>query len=619
MTTTDSIWAAAEHLLRRDAEELRESSTSPRDRDDWTGEEEAKADYDEHIAVADALASLSTEAAQPPAGWREALEFYAQGRHFGLSDESAWDTVSGEPQNFWCDEAGTATIEDGSIAKLALSGHAIRFEDEDTIAPSEQAPARAAPAAAAPEYPQMPEMWHVDAHVLGEKILSIGNNDWLSGKGELTEAEEQAVIGMAQTLLSFVGYGMPPSSFDPDADDGQAQRDQEVGRQWRLNSSLEKWFPLTAEKLERLQAAFAARVDASEREAFEAQFPAPEQRLDDIEQYRMQMAGICTASIGYWKAGDGVHPDYDTLALREVAKLYEKYDELFQRNAALTDWVVSRWHDEVANRPLTNRNRRPLDDTWRQVLRHLGVDDEARLGPRHDDLLAAAPKAVQQFGAGDAVFAFASMLTALPRVVPFGSAAWATPGVELATAFNAANGLSVSLDFPSGIVFPKVDGDLLAVIEKAAAPQPAAQQGDDATALNEIADIFQIGSEARKDRRCILETVSNSFRREQCLSRIEHSYFMVPRPPDEWEEDDEGGEECLLNWGDEPDEYTKRFGEALTQIAEPTPAAQGDALDAERYRLLRRGQRWSVIDGIGDTLRGDELDAAIDAARKEKS
>ena len=62
MTTTDSIWAAAEHLLRRDAEELRESSTSSQDRDDWTGEEEAKADYDEHIAAADALAALSTAA-----------------------------------------------------------------------------------------------------------------------------------------------------------------------------------------------------------------------------------------------------------------------------------------------------------------------------------------------------------------------------------------------------------------------------------------------------------------------------------------------------------------------------------------------------------------------------
>ena len=41
--------------------------------------------------------------------------------------------------------------------------------------------------------------------------------------------------------------------------------------------------------------------------------------------------------------------------------------------------------------------------------------------------------------------------------------------------------------------------------------------------------------------------------------------------------------------------------------------------DAERYRLLRRGQHWSVIDGIGDTLRADELDAAIDAVTEATS
>lgn len=34
--------------------------------------------------------------------------------------------------------------------------------------------------------------------------------------------------------------------------------------------------------------------------------------------------------------------------------------------------------------------------------------------------------------------------------------------------------------------------------------------------------------------------------------------------------------------------------------------------DAARYRQLRRGQQWSVIDGIGDVLRADDLDAAID-------
>lgn len=38
--------------------------------------------------------------------------------------------------------------------------------------------------------------------------------------------------------------------------------------------------------------------------------------------------------------------------------------------------------------------------------------------------------------------------------------------------------------------------------------------------------------------------------------------------------------------------------------------------DAQRYRLLRRGQHWSVVDGVGDILRADELDAAIDATLK---
>jgi len=50
---------------------------------------------------------------------REALTFYAQGEHFHF-DRAAWDTVSGEPQNYWCDEEGTATVEDGTIAKLAI-------------------------------------------------------------------------------------------------------------------------------------------------------------------------------------------------------------------------------------------------------------------------------------------------------------------------------------------------------------------------------------------------------------------------------------------------------------------------------------------------------------------
>ena len=48
------------------------------------------------------------------------------------------------------------------------------------------------------------------------------------------------------------------------------------------------------------------------------------------------------------------------------------------------------------------------------------------------------------------------------------------------------------------------------------------------------------------------------------------------------------------------------------------PKFDAAAKDAERTTVcLRRGQHWSVIDGIGDTLRADDLDAAIDAVMAE--
>jgi len=51
---------------------------------------------------------------------------------------------------------------------------------------------------------------------------------------------------------------------------------------------------------------------------------------------------------------------------------------------------------------------------------------------------------------------------------------------------------------------------------------------------------------------------------------------------------------------------------AIAQATAVPVQAQEDARDAARYRLVRRGQHWSVIDGIGDELRGDKLDAAAD-------
>ncbi len=53
---------------------------------------------------------------------RAALKWYADGEHFTKADPDAWDTVSGEPQNWWCDEADTAMVEDGSLAGMVLAG-----------------------------------------------------------------------------------------------------------------------------------------------------------------------------------------------------------------------------------------------------------------------------------------------------------------------------------------------------------------------------------------------------------------------------------------------------------------------------------------------------------------
>ena len=81
----------------------------------------AEMHYLEHGRPVQLVPITELEAAQKDAdALRAALKFYADGDHFNF-DDSAWDTVSDEPQNYWCDEAGTATVEDGTIAKLAIN------------------------------------------------------------------------------------------------------------------------------------------------------------------------------------------------------------------------------------------------------------------------------------------------------------------------------------------------------------------------------------------------------------------------------------------------------------------------------------------------------------------
>lgn len=91
------------------------------------------------VGVIDRLESLASAETPKPAAPIEllnALRFYANGNHMTLSDESAWDTVSDEPRNLWCDEAGTAMIEDGSLAAAALRGEPIDWTADDGEVPA---------------------------------------------------------------------------------------------------------------------------------------------------------------------------------------------------------------------------------------------------------------------------------------------------------------------------------------------------------------------------------------------------------------------------------------------------------------------------------------------------
>jgi len=55
------------------------------------------------------------------------------------------------------------------------------------------------------------------------------------------------------------------------------------------------------------------------------------------EREIMRLAGISTAAQGYFKDGESIHTDYDTVALRDVTALYRKYEALRAENAALRE------------------------------------------------------------------------------------------------------------------------------------------------------------------------------------------------------------------------------------------------------------------------------------------
>ena len=105
---------------------------------------------------------------------------------------------------------------------------------------------------------------------------------------------------------------------------------------------------------------------------------------------------------------------------------------------------------------------------------------------------------------------------------------------------------------------------------------------------------------------------------DDCEGMTEEDYW---RAMDEAMQDEEGDEpfcNCTTGHSIEETDWNQcdSCGKPIYDeepAVPPAPTFEDQAKDSERYRLLRRGQHWSVINGIGDTLRADQLDAAIDA------
>jgi hypothetical protein len=210
--------------------------------------------YSDYLALHKRLAAAPAGQAAAPeekptrADLLAALKWYADGEHFTKADPDAWDTVSGEPQNWWCDEAGTATIEDGTLAGMVLAGK-----------------------------------------LTGAQLTALEDGEVIP---------EQAPAAEAVQPIGYLSPKQLPRIVDPEGEFGT-------------------YIPM-----------------------------------------RKTPAGNFTLAV--YAQAEAVQP--------------------------LLAWAVERWQAEVMNRPIVNKNRRPLDDVWRQVVRYAGGNPDELLGPSHDEM-----------------------------------------------------------------------------------------------------------------------------------------------------------------------------------------------------------------------------------------
>jgi hypothetical protein len=72
----------------------------------------------------------------------------------------------------------------------------------------------------------------------------------------------------------------------------------------------------------------------------------------------------------------GAWPDerlhWDETPLELVTRLIDERDDTLRD---VGEWAQERWNEEVRDRPNVNIYRHPIDTTWRQVMRHCGVEE----------------------------------------------------------------------------------------------------------------------------------------------------------------------------------------------------------------------------------------------------
>ncbi len=173
-----------------------------------------------------------------------------------------------------------------------------------------------------------------------------------------------------------------------------------------------------------------------------------------------------------------------------------------------------------------------------------------------------------------------------------------------------------------------------------AAPQAGTVAEGGETLRNKIADLFQIGRNARSDA-TIIANVTNALHLVNCLMAVERALFTTMVPDEDGEEGDEI-EECSVNsWGSEPAQYVEQVRAAIaTSPAAPEPVlAIFEPLDIpSALRKLRFVSRVldnfsqapvpdradahqfvkELIEAVWKSGRGEPLQTAMEASRLEE-